>query len=100
MTKEISIATRNVDKTIININEDIKKGFRLQEISSSELEDSEPMDYLDALIVSPDYQREYRYSLANESSIIESILVGIPIPPIFIAKNRVNNIHVLRKKQF
>ena len=86
MTKEISIATRNVDKTIININEDIKKGFRLQEISSSELEDSEPMDYLDALIVSPDYQREYRYSLANESSIIESILVGIPIPPIFIAK--------------
>ncbi|ATV66226.1 hypothetical protein CTM86_06250 [Fusobacterium pseudoperiodonticum] len=95
MTKEISIATRNVDKTIININEDIKKGFRLQEISSSELEDSEPMDYLDALIVSPDYQREYRYSLANESSIIESILVGIPIPPIFIAKNRVNNVHVL-----
>ena len=36
--------------------------------------------YLNGIILTPDYQRQYRSTITEESSIIESLLVGIPIP--------------------
>ncbi len=35
------------------------------------------------LILNPKFQRYYRWSKAQKSALIESILVGIPVPPIF-----------------
>ncbi|SAQ69736.1 DUF262 domain-containing protein [Klebsiella michiganensis] len=36
------------------------------------------------LIISPDYQRLFRWELSQKTRFIESLLLGIPIPPIFV----------------
>ena len=38
------------------------------------------------LITDPDYQRNYIYSPKKASSLIESILIGIPIPIIYLCE--------------
>lgn len=37
------------------------------------------------LIVNPEFQRFFRWSDSQKTKLIESILLGIPIPPIFVA---------------
>ena len=39
------------------------------------------------LIISPEYQRAYRWKDEQKTRFIESILLGIPIPPIFVAED-------------
>lgn len=39
------------------------------------------------IVVEPDYQREYKFDKAKESSIIESLLLNIPIPIIYLSLN-------------
>ncbi len=39
------------------------------------------------LIISPEYQRAFRWKLEQKTRFIESILLGIPIPPIFVAED-------------
>ena len=39
------------------------------------------------LIIRPEYQRLFRWSNYQKTSLIESILLGIPIPPIFVAED-------------
>lgn len=90
-----NILTRSIDKTIKELVKDIEKGFFLQDEIIRDLSEEEKLNYVDAIVVNPDYQREYRYNSKDESSIIESIFVGIPIPPIFIAKSTIGNIHIL-----
>src|SRR6516165_10483468 len=36
------------------------------------------------LIINPEFQRLFRWSNAQKSRLIESIFLGIPIPPIFV----------------
>lgn len=36
------------------------------------------------IIIYPEYQRLFRWSTAQESQLIESILLGLPVPPIFV----------------
>ncbi|WP_292991334.1 DUF262 domain-containing protein [Pantoea sp.] len=36
------------------------------------------------LVISPDYQRLFRWELSQKTRFIESLLLGIPIPPIFV----------------
>lgn len=38
----------------------------------------------DELNILPDFQRLHRWSVAKKSNFIESVLIGIPIPPIFV----------------
>ncbi len=38
-------------------------------------------------IISPDFQRYYRWNLEQKSKFIESLLLGFPIPPIYVAFN-------------
>lgn len=40
------------------------------------------------LIISPEYQRAFRWNDAQKTGFIESILLGIPIPPIFVAEDK------------
>ena len=94
ITKE-NIATANYNKDLKDINENIEKGLKLQELDTLSLKENELLNFTNSLIINPNYQRDYRYSVKDESSIIESILVGIPIPPIFVAKSKMNSIHVL-----
>jgi hypothetical protein len=41
----------------------------------------------DELIIAPSYQRKYRWPKNVASRFIESIFLGLPIPPIFVATN-------------
>lgn len=43
------------------------------------------------IIVDPDYQRKFRFSVAKASSIIESLLLMIPIPVIYLATENIEN---------
>lgn len=39
------------------------------------------------LNIAPEYQRKYRWSKEVASTLIESLFLGLPIPPIFVATN-------------
>lgn len=39
------------------------------------------------LVIFPEFQRYFRWSETQKSDLIESILLGIPIPPIFVAQD-------------
>lgn len=72
----------------------IDKGERYLKESGQELSDTEQLEFLQGIILSPDYQREYRSKAKEESSIIESIIVGIPIPEIFLVRTGGNGIQL------
>lgn len=38
----------------------------------------------DELVINPDFQRLFRWESSQKSKLIESILLGIPLPPIFV----------------
>ncbi|WYP26531.1 DUF262 domain-containing protein [Alkalihalobacillus sp. FSL W8-0930] len=40
----------------------------------------------DEIDIAPSYQRYFRWSIKQKSDLIESILLGIPIPPVFVAQ--------------
>lgn len=40
------------------------------------------------LTVFPEYQRYFRWSIRQKSDLIESLLLGIPIPPIFVSQDK------------
>ncbi len=40
----------------------------------------------DEIDIHPEFQRFYRWTSAQKSRLIESIFLGIPIPPIFVAQ--------------
>jgi hypothetical protein len=37
--------------------------------------------------IAPIYQRQFRWDFARQSRLIESVLLGIPVPPLFMATN-------------
>lgn len=39
------------------------------------------------LIIRPEYQRLFRWTRSQKTTLIESILLGIPVPPIFVAED-------------
>ena len=42
----------------------------------------------DGLIdIAPEYQRQFRWDIERQSSLIESLFLGIPVPSIFMATN-------------
>ena len=42
----------------------------------------------DGLIdIAPEYQRQFRWDKERQSNLIESLFLGIPIPPLFVASN-------------
>lgn len=40
------------------------------------------------LIIDPEFQRLFRWSIDQQTQFIESILLGIPSPPLFLAQNK------------
>lgn len=42
------------------------------------------------LIISPEFQRAFRWEKKTQTRFIESLLLGIPIPPIFVAETKEN----------
>lgn len=95
MDNSFKVKPVNLDQTIKTIVESIDKGYKLQKMDSEQVDDEIRLDYSDSLILKPEYQREYRSSIEDESSLVESILVGIPIPPVFLCSSRLNGVQVL-----
>src|SRR6266550_5881292 len=54
---------------------------RTLDLSFNELLD---MHKSDELIIDPEYQRLFRWSEGNQSRFIESLLLEMPIPPIYV----------------
>ena len=42
----------------------------------------------DEIIINPNFQRLYRWSAYQQTRFLESIIIGIPIPPIFVAEDK------------
>jgi hypothetical protein len=68
---QLNVERRKVDVATHNFS--VRELVRM--ISESELN------------VAPDYQRKFRWTPAAESAFIESVFLGLPIPPIFVATN-------------
>lgn len=49
--------------------------------------------------VSPGYQRRERWTSAKESALIESFLLNIPVPPIYLAEDQYGSYSVIDGKQ-
>lgn len=93
MNKKYRINPKNEDTSIKVLIENIDKGYELQEIKK-ELSEEEILKYSGSIIIAPDYQREYRFKLEDEVKLIESVLLGIPIPPIFLATDKYKGVRV------
>lgn len=93
MNKKYVISPKNEDTSIKVLIENIDKGYELQEIQD-DLTEEEILKYSGSIIIAPDYQREYRFKLEDEVKLIESVLVGIPIPPIFLATDKFKGVRV------
>ena len=65
----------------------IDKGEKYIKTGIDTLTDEDQMEVLHGIILSPDYQRQYRSKPAEEAAIIESIILGIPIPEIFLVRS-------------
>src|SRR5574344_1548099 len=46
------------------------------------------MSFDDIINIAPEYQRQFRWPAENQSKLIESIFLGIPIPSLFMAANK------------
>lgn len=93
MNKKYRINPKNEDTSIKVLIENIDKGYELQKIKK-ELTEDEILKYSGSIIIAPDYQREYRFKLEDEVKLIESVLLGIPIPPIFLATDKYKGVRV------
>jgi hypothetical protein len=95
MKQQFEINPKDENQSWQKIFNSIKLGFELQEIKEDVLTNDQLVEFNDAIIIAPDYQREYRSSISDESSLIESALLEIPIPPIFLASHKLKGVQVL-----
>lgn len=49
--------------------------------------------------LSPSYQRRHRWDIKKRSQLIESLLLNIPIPPIFLFENEYNQYEIMDGRQ-
>jgi hypothetical protein len=64
----------------------VQKQVKQIQTSSLDLSFNELLDMHSngELIINPDYQRSFRWSQGKESRFIESLVLGMPIPPLFV----------------
>ena len=74
MESTFNINRKDETLTWQTIIDRISLGFELQDIEE-DLTDDQILKFNDAIVIAPDYQREYRSSVSDESSLIESALL-------------------------
>lgn len=62
-----------------------KVDFDSFDISVKELVSMSEDDIID---IAPEYQRQFRWPIENQSKLVESVLLGIPVPSLFMAANK------------
>jgi hypothetical protein len=70
--------------------EDIQKSRNTLQTDKLDMSFGEIMNMYERgeIIINPDFQRLYRWSDYQKTRFIESIIIGIPIPPIFVAEDK------------
>ncbi len=71
------------------LNEEIEQAQRLVKTDAYQMAVSEIVSmYKEGeLVINPDFQRLFRWELSQKSRLVESILLGIPLPSIFVFEN-------------
>lgn len=67
--------------------ESVRSSFRTQKMSMS-IGELCSLFKKEDLILNPNFQRVFRWNKEQQSRLIESILLGIPLPPIFVAQQK------------
>ena len=83
----MSLEIRPIKQTDLTIQLDKERrtvSFDTYDMSVRQMVDMFESKLID---ISPEYQRQFVWSPLRESQLIESIFLGIPIPPIFLATN-------------
>ena len=84
-----SIMTRKTEADIANLEQQISD--EREKLSSDRMDVSfgELINMYKAkeLIIRPEYQRLFRWTVTQKTDLIESILLGIPVPPVFVAED-------------
>lgn len=73
----------------MNIEETIKEKRNNLRTDRLDMSFGELMNIFEdgALLITPEYQRTFRWDRYQQSRFVESILLGIPVPPIFVAED-------------
>ena len=53
----------------------------------------------EAIDVSPDYQRRERWSREKQAALIESFLLNVPVPPVYLSEDEYGKYSVVDGKQ-
>lgn len=80
--------------SVQDIVEFIKKGEKYLKSDGIISSDDEEFEFLQGIVLSPDYQRTYKSNSTEESSIVESLLIGIPIPEVFLVISSQNDMQI------
>jgi hypothetical protein len=81
------MAIETVDFDALNVQ--LKQEREKVDVSSHDFSSREIVRMLEdgELNIAPEYQRKYRWTDETASSFIESVFLGLPVPPIFVATN-------------
>ena len=77
------------DATLEGLEEQLNVERRKVDVSSHNFSVRELVRMMSdgELNIAPHYQRKFRWDAKNESLFIESVFLGLPVPPIFVATN-------------
>lgn len=85
-SKHSSVITFLLERDPKMLNEEIEDAQRLVKTDAYQLSIGEIVNmYKDEeFIINPDFQRLFRWEIGQKSKLIESLLLGIPLPSIFV----------------
>ena len=78
----------NLEEQIVELQKEVaydSKDYPIEVLVSKYIKD---IDLDENEIYVPDYQRDFVWSENRQSRLIESIVLGLPVPPIFLAENK------------
>lgn len=86
MQQEELDLTNPDNRKLFMLSNEIEKSQRLVRTDAYQMSIGEIVNMYkdDELIIDPEFQRLFRWEAGQKSKLIESILLGIPLPPIFV----------------
>lgn len=101
---EEQIDIKTWEKEDNEISKDSKTDSKENQLRVIRINQDYNLDYLnqsidDNIILGPDYQRRSRWSINQKSLLIESFLLNIPIPPIFLYEKEYHEYEVVDGRQ-
>ena len=89
----------NVEEQIIELKKTVAYDSKDYTIEILAKKYNEGLDEDKNEIFVPDYQRDFVWDDARQSRLIESIVLGLPIPPIFVAENSDGRLEIVDGSQ-